>query len=416
MKVTRIATELYQSRKRINVLRGGAGSSKSYSAIQVEIRKGFESKERVLFVRKVAKTLRTSVFQLIKDVLVNSGFVRGEHYDFNSTDMSFQLSNGTMFIMAGLDDVDKLKSIAGITRIVIEEADQVSEDDFDQLNLRLRGLDIKCPQITLMFNPVSQSHWLKKRFFDTKSDDVYISMSSYLDNPFLDESYKKMLLELEWKNPQKHRIYVKNEWGIEDTNKLFLRNFNRTKHVKPIEYDPDLDTYLAFDLNYNMPTCLVIQSDGNECRVLRSYGEKGIVLPYLCKQVQKDYPDLYYLTINGDASGHHSQNITDNRKSYEIIKSIFDLTWDSFSVPKANPTHRRSRMQCNSLVDFGVLIIDPSCEDLINDIESAIVDVNDSLDPWKKENPERSHWIDAWRYHVNATYNSLFRDIDFNEI
>lgn len=165
MKVTKKTSQLYRSKSRINVLKGGAGSGKSVGVTQVEIRKGFEHVERVLVVRKVARTLRDSCFQLFKDILGSSGFKRGDHFEYNSTSMSVQLKNETVFLFAGLDDVDKLKSIAGISRIVIEEADQISEDDFDQLDLRLRGENLHFPQITLMLNPVSQSHWIKKRFF-----------------------------------------------------------------------------------------------------------------------------------------------------------------------------------------------------------------------------------------------------------
>lgn len=414
MKVIAKTSQLYKSKSRINILKGGAGSGKSVGVIQVEIRKGFENVERVLFVRKVARTLRHSVFQLIRDVLNSSGFSRGTHYEYNSTEMSFQLANGTVFWLAGLDDVDKLKSIAGITRIVIEEADQILEDDFDQLDLRLRGAELKCPQITAMFNPVSQSHWLKRRFFDQKDIDCLVIESSYLDNPFLDEGYKARLKQLEFTNPNKHRIYVLNEWGIEDAEKLFIRNFSLTRHVKNVEYLKDQDVYLAFDLNYD-PTCLVIQKTESGIKALRNYGEKGLTLPFLCAKINRDFTNQMYL-INGDASGYHSRNLTDNSTSYEIIKECLGLSWSQFNVPKANPSHKRSRLQCNALFDFTEVIIDPSCKDLIADIESAIVDENGSLDPWKKANPTRSHWIDPLRYHANAEHQRMFQEIGFKDL
>lgn len=413
MKVTKKTNDLYRSRSRINVLKGGAGSGKSVGATQVEIRKGFEHVERVLVVRKVARTLRDSCFKLFKDILSNSGFIRAKHYEFNSTSMFIQLENGTEFIFAGLDDVDKLKSIAGISRILIEEADQISEDDFDQLDLRLRGENLHFPQITLLFNPVSQSHWLKRRFFDQKDADVLIIESNYLDNPFLDEGYIKRLKALEFTNPRKHRIYVKNEWGIEDTTKLFIRNFG-PKHIQEFELDPNLDIHLAWDLNYD-PTCLVIQITEKGFRVRKAYHDKGLTLPYVCATAAKEFPANYYW-INGDASGHFSRNQSDHQSSYEIIKNFFRLSWNQLRVPKANPKHRNSRLQCNAMFDFAEVLIHPDCVELIADIESAIVDDKESLDPWKKDNPERSHWLDALRYHINAEHQELIKRIGFEDV
>ena len=142
MEVLQKTDRLYKSKKRYKICKGGAGSGKSYGCVQVEIRKATEKVERTLFVRKIAKSLRNSVFSLIKDVLVNDGFTKGKDYQYNQTEMSFEFKNGSRFILAGLDDVDKLKSIAGITRIVIEEADQTEFEDFTQLDLRLRGQDL----------------------------------------------------------------------------------------------------------------------------------------------------------------------------------------------------------------------------------------------------------------------------------
>lgn len=413
MKVTKKTSQLYRSKSRINVLKGGAGSGKSVGTTQVEIRKGFENVERVLVVRKVARTLRDSCFQLFKDILSQSGFVRGQHYEFNSTSMSVQLQNGTVFLFAGLDDVDKLKSIAGISRIVIEESDQISEDDFDQLDLRLRGENLHFPQITLMLNPVSQSHWIKKRFFDTIDPDVLIIESNYLDNPFLDEGYVSRLKALQFTNPRKHRIYVLNEWGIEDIDKMFIRNMNRIKHLVECKHNPNEDTYLAWDLNYD-PTCLVIQKTNEGINILREYRQKGITLPYVCAQINKDYPGAFFI-INGDASGHYSRTL-DNSTHYQVIQECLDLSLQQFNIPKANPTHRRSRLHCNAMFDFRKVNIHPSCVGLIADIESAIVDNVGSLDPWKKDNPELSHYIDPLRYHIHSEHHQMFTELNLLEL
>ena len=85
-------------------------------------------------------------------------------------------------LFAGLDDVEKLKSIHDITGIWIEEASEIEERDFDQLDIRLRGESRYYQQIILTFNPITITHWLKKRFFDRKDPRVRTHRSTYKDN------------------------------------------------------------------------------------------------------------------------------------------------------------------------------------------------------------------------------------------
>jgi phage terminase large subunit len=411
MEILPKTNKLYLSKKRYNVCKGGAGSGKSYGCIQVEIRKATENIERTLFVRKVAKSLRNSIFALIKDILVDEGFSKGKDYEYNQTEMSFEFKNGSRFILAGLDDVDKLKSIAGITRIVIEEADQTEFEDFTQLDLRLRGETLLNPQITLLFNPVSQNHWLKRRFFDVEDKtEIEIIESSYKDNHFLDAKYIQILEDLINHDENKYRIYVLNEWGVEDPNKLFVRDFNYHKHVvEHLDFDKTADIYLTFDLNYD-PTCLVIQDITGEIRILKEYHRKGMNITELLLTVQKEFPGFY--VVNGDASGHHSRNLTDNSTSYEIIKDMLGLSWQSFNVPKANPTHKRSRILTNILFKLYNIKIHKDCLQLIQDLEAVEVDEFDNIDAYKKKNPLRSHWLDALRYYIFANHSDKIRDMN----
>ena len=53
-------------------------------------------------------------------------------------DLRIAFPNGSEILFAGLDDVEKLKSIYDITGIWIEEASELLEADFNQLDIRLR--------------------------------------------------------------------------------------------------------------------------------------------------------------------------------------------------------------------------------------------------------------------------------------
>lgn len=71
--------------------------------------------------------------------------------------------NGSKFIFAGLDDQEKLKSIAGLTDAWLEESTEFTLDDFTQVDLRIRAM-VPNQQILLSFNPVSKANWCYLHF------------------------------------------------------------------------------------------------------------------------------------------------------------------------------------------------------------------------------------------------------------
>jgi len=204
--------ELLSDNHRLRVLKGGAASGKSYDvAIEVLFKMLSQPGHRYLVVRKVAKTIRHSVYDLL--VAIISSWRMTELFRFHQTDMMITcIVNGNVLLCAGLDDVEKLKSIHGITDIWIEEASEISETDFNQLNLRLRGETKYKKQITLTLNPISALHWIKGRFFDRHEPDTLTHHSTYKDNRFLDSDTITMLEGIT--DPYFRSVYVDGEWGV----------------------------------------------------------------------------------------------------------------------------------------------------------------------------------------------------------
>lgn len=197
---------------RIIVLVGGASSSKSYSTGQKILNRCIEEKNhKYLIVRKVAKTIRHSTFDLLLAILSEWGMK--DLFKVNQTDLHLTcIANGNEIIFTGLDDVEKLKSIHGITDIWIEEASEITESDFNQLDLRLRGETKYKKQITLTLNPISIKHWIKKRFFDRKENDCITHRSTYKDNEHLDKDTIQRLEQITDK--YFYTVYVLGEWGV----------------------------------------------------------------------------------------------------------------------------------------------------------------------------------------------------------
>jgi phage terminase large subunit len=140
-----------------------------------------------------------------------------KEFSYNLTDKTIKYkANGSQIMFSGLDDVEKLKSIEGVTSIWCEEATELNQEDFEQLDLRLRGESKYIKQITLTLNPISEQHWIKRVFFDDPIDGVFTLKTTYLDNAFIDDEYKMVMENKRKTNPRYYNIYALGNWGTAD--------------------------------------------------------------------------------------------------------------------------------------------------------------------------------------------------------
>jgi len=215
--------------RRFEVYYGGAGSGKSHFIAQKLILKALKNRRKVLIVRKTLVSQKDSCWRLVIEVLQSWHIY--ERCQIRRSDYEIALPNGSVFLFKGIDDPERIKSIVGITDIWVEEANELTEEDFDQLNLRLRS-DQGDLQIIASFNPVSKANWVYKRWFEDEqdlagADDTLILRTTYKDNRFLPEEYVAALEAMVKTNPTYYRIYalgefcsldklVYNNWRAED--------------------------------------------------------------------------------------------------------------------------------------------------------------------------------------------------------
>ena len=204
---------LFFDTSRFLVMKGGGGSGKSIFAGQKVLERcTSEPGHRWLVCRKVARTLRESCFEQLCGQI-------GEYYPdsgakINKSDMSITFANGSKILFAGLDDVEKLKSIYNITGVWIEECSELKESDFNQLNIRLRGKTKYYKQMILTFNPISIKHWLKKRFWDRKDPRATVHESTYKDNKFMRKEDILTLESFKETDEYYYMVYALGMWGV----------------------------------------------------------------------------------------------------------------------------------------------------------------------------------------------------------
>ena len=204
-------------KERYLIFYGGAGSGKSFFIVERYIYKLLkETLMNLLVVRATGKSNRDSTFALFKQVI--NKWKLSKYFKINESDLRIKcLLNGNEIIFSGLDDVEKLKSITfskgELTDVWIEEASEILEADFNQLDVRLRGKGTK-KQIVISFNPIDINHWLKKKFFDIPRDNVVICHTTYKDNEFLDDDYKKLLESYKYTDEYYYNVYCLGQWGV----------------------------------------------------------------------------------------------------------------------------------------------------------------------------------------------------------
>jgi len=198
------------------VLYGGAGSGKSVFAVQrYLVRLMAKPLCNLLVVRAVSLTNRDSTYALFRQIISKWGL--DGLFKCADSDLRITCQNGNSVIFKGLDDPEKLKSVTfkkgELTDVWVEEASEILEADFNQLDVRLRGRGTH-KQIVLTFNPVSALHWLKKRFFDKKDPRAAVLKTTYRDNRFLDDDYKVTLESYRDSDPYYYAVYCLGEWGV----------------------------------------------------------------------------------------------------------------------------------------------------------------------------------------------------------
>jgi phage terminase large subunit len=246
---------LFKNDDRYLVLFGGAGSGKSWYVCEKNIIRTLEEENsRILVIRKVARTLRRSVFQLFQDYFLRWGV--SKLFDSLTSTMDIKCTNGNMIYFAGIDDPEKMKSIEGITSVWIEEASELLLKDFEEVDRRLRGKTKGYKQIILTYNPISIFNWTNERFFtgQIKHDGRYwhkenttILQTTYKDNKFIDQEYIDVL---ESYTGNARMVYTLGEYGKLE-NSVY-------SNWDIIDVFPDTDKELyGLDFGYENPQALV---------------------------------------------------------------------------------------------------------------------------------------------------------------
>lgn len=247
---------LYKNKSRFLLLKGGAGAGKSYFAAQKLIYRCLRDdiKHRWLVLRKTNNAVYKSCQMTVEK------WLQILQIPYTSTHLSIKF-DGHEIIFTGLDDPMKVKSIEGITAIWMEETTEFTLKDFKQLNLRLRGNIETYKQIIMTFNPEGgKTSWIYKEFYEdaeTTDRDFREHHSTWRDNRFLDEEYKRELQSE--KNDTLRKIYDLGEWA-ELKSSIYQKYIKMSVDVTSVLRAAD-KIYAGVDFGFNNPAVFLLMAE-----------------------------------------------------------------------------------------------------------------------------------------------------------
>nr|DAW41948.1 MAG TPA: terminase large subunit [Caudoviricetes sp.] len=224
-------------KKRYRIVKGSIASKKSMNTARNMIERllTYPNANLICF-RKYEALLRSSC----RAELVKAIYAMGvqDLFKIPRGDMTITVKNtGQVILFRGCMDTMNLSSITVERGYLcwawIEEMYEISEEDFNRIDDRLRG---QLPpelfyQITGTFNPWHEMSWTKKRFFelgegDTEDGEIpykpgrQLSTSlllaitrNYYHNEFLDQQFLERMERMRIQEPNRYRIAGEGEWG-----------------------------------------------------------------------------------------------------------------------------------------------------------------------------------------------------------
>ena len=394
--------EFWNSKKRYIVCKGSRASKKSKTAALWHIAMMMKHpKSNTLVVRKTERTLRDSCFSELKWAIDRLGASKFWQAKVNPLELKY-LPTGQKILFRGLDDPLKLTSISvgvgALCFVWVEEAYEISkEEDFDYLDECVRGRlpDGLWKRLTLTFNPWNSHSWLKKRFFDSPSENVLAMTTNYMCNEWLDEADFQLFEEMKRNRPKRYNVAGLGNWGVVDG--LIYENFEeRDFQLEEIKKIPDIKSAFGLDFGYvNDPTalfCGMVSKKNKEIYVFDELYKKGLSNEAIYENIMK--------------MGYRKEKIIADSAEPKSIDRLRDL--GLFRIRAA----QKGKDSILNVIDFiqdYKIIVHPRCVNFLTEIENYMWEEDKFGNKINRPIDDFNHLMDAMRYALeNLARGDIF--------
>jgi phage terminase large subunit len=381
------------------VVTGGRGSGKSYAMTTFLLLLTYENNHRILFTRY---TLTSAHISIIPE-FISKIEVLGLQSDFYITkDEITNIKTGSQIIFRGIktssgNQTANLKSIAGVTTWVLDEAEELRDEKvFDDIDRSIRVVGTQ-NRVILILNPCTKEHFIYERFFvengvkegsnTTKEGTTYIH-TTYLDNlENLSESFLKSIEQLKEKNIEKFNQSILGGWQNKAEGVIY-ENWT----IK--DFDNSLPYIYGLDFGSNDPDALTkvaINHSTNEIFIKEEYFKNNTSFEALTKILE-------------NRCGYNSLIIADAAER-RMITDLYDLGFNIEKCKKGDKSVQRGI----KLIQSYTLCIDPNSINLQKALNNYVWHDSKSGVP----NHNWSDLCDSFRYAVVDILNETNSQIQW---
>ncbi len=382
--------EFWRFKGRYKVVKGSRASKKS-STQSLRVIYEIVSNPVInwLVVRKTERTLRDSCFAQLKWAMRRLHVEKYFRCSVSPLEITY-IPTGQKILFRGLDDPLKVTSITVdsgcLCRLWIEEAYEITkEDDFNRLDESIRGQlpEGMYHQVVLTFNPWSDRHWLKKRFFDTPSSNVLAMTTNYRCNEFLSQSDLLLFEEMK-KNPRRYAVAGEGDWGVVDG--LVYENWKeQVFDTSEITRRATVKSAFGLDFGYtNDPSafvCLLVDETAREIYVFDEMYQKGMSNDDIGEELLR--------------RGYSKERIRADSAEPKSIAYLRKKYLRRIRAAKKGPD---SIMAGVTLIQDYTIIIHPSCVNFITEISNYTWATDKFDNKINKPVDDFNHLMDAMRY------------------
>lgn len=236
------AKQVFSSREDEVLYCGPAGTGKSYACLlKVHLFALRNPGVRVMLIRKTLTSLTNTGVVTYKEQIAKDMLESGDITYFGGSaqeSAAFMYPNGSKVLLGGMDNSMKIMS-AEYDLVYIQEATELTEDDWEKVTTRLRNGKTTMQQLLADCNPQMPTHWLKKR---CDKGMTKLINSRHEDNPTLfdqttgemTEVGKKYIGKLDRLTGVRYLRLRKGIWAAADG--LVYDGFDPNIHVLPADF------------------------------------------------------------------------------------------------------------------------------------------------------------------------------------
>lgn len=233
---------------RYKIAYGGRGGGKSWGIATYLLMEASRATLRVLCCRELQSSIRESVHKLLCDMIEAHGLADR----FEVLEKSIRNpATGSEFLFEGLrHNVGRIRSLEGIDKVWVEEADNVVRSSWEILipTIRKDG-----SEIIISFNPNLETDETYQRFIVHPPPDAVVMKVNYHDNPWFPQVLREEMETLKARDPDAYQHVYLGECRYTLDGAIYateLREAQEEGRITGVPYDPTKPVNVYFDLGW----------------------------------------------------------------------------------------------------------------------------------------------------------------------